>query len=268
MQEKPNKDRRVAGKVCIVTGAAQGIGEAIGRGLVAEGALVTFADVNLDGAERIASELRKAGGSALAHRVDVTERDQVQALVQKTVSEFGSLDVMFNNAGLNRPQKFIETSDETYELVMKVNAFGVFLGIQEAAKQMIRQGSGGKIINTASVAGRQGFENMAPYCASKFAVIAFTQSAARELARHKITVNAFSPGVVDTPLWETLDRQLMEIGASSKPGEAMATFSTSILIGRPATPADIVPTAMFLASSDSDYVTGQVMAIDGGQILI
>jgi meso-butanediol dehydrogenase/(S,S)-butanediol dehydrogenase/diacetyl reductase len=260
--------RRVAGRICIVTGAAQGIGEAIGRALADEGASVTFADLNIDRAEEVAASVRKTGRKAIAVQVDVSKREQVNSLVQRTVQEFGKLDVMFNNAGVNRPQDFLDTSEDAWHFIMGVNALGVLIGTQEAAKQMIGQRTGGKIINTASVAARQGFEYQACYCASKFAVIALTQTAARHLAKHKITVNGFSPGVVDTPLWEKLDEDLMELKISSKKGEAMKNFSSNILIGRPATPQDIVPTALFLASSDSDYVTGQIMAIDGGQILV
>jgi meso-butanediol dehydrogenase / (S,S)-butanediol dehydrogenase / diacetyl reductase len=259
---------RVSGKTCIVTGAAQGIGAAIGRGLAREGANVTFADVNQNLAESVAADVRTSDDKAIACQVDVTKRDQVQALIQRTVDEFGRLDVMFNNAGVNKPQNFLETTEENWDFIMKVNGLGVLIGIQEAAKQMIKQGSGGKIVNTASVAGRQGFDNVAPYCASKFAVISLTQSAARALAKDHITVNGFSPGVVATPLWEQLDKRLMELGVSSRPGEAIANFSSTILLGRPARPEDIVPTAIFLASPDSDYVTGQIMAIDGGQILV
>ncbi|MGA7817533.1 SDR family oxidoreductase, partial [Caballeronia sp.] len=130
------------------------------------------------------------------------------------------------------------------------------------------QGGGGKIINTASIAARQGYPDFTPYCASKFAVVAIIQAAARALAKHKITVNGFSPGVVSTPLWDTLDKDLMEMGASSKPGEAIDTFSKDILLGRIAVPDDLGGTGAFLASSDSDYMTGQIVAIDGGMVLI
>jgi meso-butanediol dehydrogenase/(S,S)-butanediol dehydrogenase/diacetyl reductase len=260
--------RRVADKVCIVTGAAQGIGEAIGRGLVKEGACVTFADLNVEKAEAVAADIRKGGGRAIAFKVDVSKRDQMKSLIQRTVDEFGQLNVMFNNAGVNKPQNFLETTEDNWDFIMRINGLGVLIGIQEAAKQMISQRRGGKIVNTASVVGRQGFANVAPYCASKSAVISLTQSAARDLAKNHITVNGFSPGVVATPLWDQLDKQLMELGESSKPGEAIQNFSANILMGRPATPQDIVPTALFLASADSDYVTGQIMAIDGGQILV
>ncbi len=151
---------------------------------------------------------------------------------------------------------------------MDVNALGVLLGIQEAAKQMIKQGTPGKIINTSSIAGRQGFPSFAPYSASKFAVISLTQAAARAFAANNITSNAFAPGVVDTPLWEKLDLDLMEIGDSDRPGQAMEEFSAGILKGRPATGDEIAGTALYLASSDSDYLTGQVIMIDGGMVLI
>jgi meso-butanediol dehydrogenase/(S,S)-butanediol dehydrogenase/diacetyl reductase len=133
---------------------------------------------------------------------------------------------------------------------------------------MIAQGKGGKIINTASIAGRQGFDNIAPYCASKFAVISLTQSGARALAKHNITVNGFAPGVVNTPLWEQLDKDLMAIGASERPGQAIAEFSAGILRGRAATPEDIAGSALFLASPESDYMTGQIIMIDGGMVLV
>jgi meso-butanediol dehydrogenase/(S,S)-butanediol dehydrogenase/diacetyl reductase len=126
----------------------------------------------------------------------------------------------------------------------------------------------GKIVNTSSIAGRQGFPSFAPYCASKFAVNALTQAAARGLAEHNITCNAFAPGVVDTPLWTQLDADLMEIGDSEEPGQAMADFASGILRGRVASGEDILGTALYLASADSDYLTGQVIMIDGGMVLV
>ena len=161
--------------------------------------------------------------------------------------------------------KFLEITEENFELIMKVNALGVLIGTQEAAKQFIRQGSSGKVVNTASIAGRTGFASFAPYSASKASVISITQAGARALAEHNITVNAFSPGVVATPLWTKLDKDLEAIGEGDSGFDSM---SSGILLGRPAQPEDIFPTALFLASSDSDYITGQTMAIDGGMILV
>lgn len=259
---------RVEGKAVIITGAGRGIGKAIGLRLAKEGASVVFSDINAAAAEEAAAECRAQGGTAISAQVDVSQRDQVKAVIDKTVAEFGKLDVMFNNAGVNRPQDFLETTEDNWNWIMTINGLGVLIGIQEAAKQMIKQGGGGKIVNTASIAGRQGFDNVAPYCASKFAVISLTQSGARDLAKHGITVNGFSPGVVATPMWKQVDEDLMGLGVSSKPGEAMENFSADILLGRPGQPEEIAGTALFLASSDSDYITGQIMAIDGGMILV
>jgi meso-butanediol dehydrogenase/(S,S)-butanediol dehydrogenase/diacetyl reductase len=258
---------KLEGKVCIVTGSARGIGKGIALRLATEGTSVVFADLNGAQAEEAADEARQAGAQALAVQTDVTQREQVKSLIGRTVTEFGKLDIMFNNAGINKPQRFLETTEENWDRILRVNGLAVLIGIQEAAKQMIAQGGGGKIINTASIAGRQGYPNIAPYCASKAAVIMLTQAAAKALAPHHITVNGFSPGVVDTPLWAQLDQDHMAIGDSSEPGEAMRNFAASILLGRVSTPDDITGLALFLASAESDYITGQVITVDGGMMM-
>ena len=262
----------MSGRSTIVTGAARGIGRAIGEALLDEGGDVCFADLDGEGAAEVAAanEKRAAdnGARVLAATVDVTEREQVQAMIARAVEAFGKLDVKFNNAGVNRPMNFLDVTEENWDFIMRVNGLGVLIGMQEAARQMIAQGTGGKIINTASVAGRSGYDNVAPYCASKFAVVSLTQSAARDLARHDISVTGFAPGVVDTEMWEAVDRDLMAIGASERPGQAMEEFSASILRGRVATPADITGTTTFLASPASDYMTGQIVMIDGGMVLV
>ena len=256
---------RMTGRTVIITGGASGIGKGISEGLAAEGANVVIADLNLDSAQQTADGITAAGGKAIAAQVDVTKRASVAAGIELAVKTFGKLDCYFNNAGFNKPMKFLDVTEDNFNAIMSVNALAVFVGTQEAAKQYIRQGTGGKVVNTASIAGRQGFSSFAPYSASKAAVISITQAAARALAEHKITVNAFSPGVVDTPLWVKLDKDLEEIGEGDSGFDSMAA---GILIGRAAKPEDILPTALFLASSDSDYVTGQTMAIDGGMILV
>ena len=255
------------GKVAVVTGAAQGIGKAIGLRLTEEGTHVVFADLDGKKAEEAAIEAERRGGKAIGVSVDVSERDQVKEMVNATVAEFGRVDILFNNAGVNHQQRFLEVTEDNWNRIMKINALGVLICMQEVAKQMIKQGGGGKIINTASLAGRQGYPDIAPYCASKFAVIALTQAAARALAQHRITVNGFSPGVVNTPLWEQLDRECIEMGITKEPGEAMEAFAASALAGRVSTPDDIVGLAVFLASSESDYIVGQVIGIDGGMYL-
>jgi meso-butanediol dehydrogenase/(S,S)-butanediol dehydrogenase/diacetyl reductase len=262
----------MTGRSTIVTGAAQGIGRAIGEALLDEGGDVCFADLNGEKASEVAAanEKRAAdnGARVMAAPVDVTQRDQVQAMIAKTVEAFGKLDVKFNNAGVNKPMNFLDVTEENWDFIMGINGLGVLIGMQEAAKQMIAQGTGGKIINTASIASRSGYDNVVPYCASKFAVVSLTQSGARDLAKHDITVTGFAPGVVHTEMWETLDEDLMDIGASDRPGQAMEEFSAGILRGRVATPADITGTTTFLASPASDYMTGQIVMIDGGMELV
>jgi meso-butanediol dehydrogenase/(S,S)-butanediol dehydrogenase/diacetyl reductase len=253
---------RVQDTVVVVTGAARGIGAGIARGLAAEGAKVVVADLDAERAQATADAI-----GALAVGVDVADRGSVQRLIRRTVDEFGELNVIFNNAGVSRPERFLDITEESFERIMRVNALGVLIAMQEAARQFIAQGRGGKIVNTASIAARQGFPDFAHYCASKAGVVSFTQAAAREWAEHDITVNAFAPGVVDTPLWDDLDAVLAERDHKAR-GEPIAEFSAGILRGRPATPEDIVPTAVFLASRDSDYMTGQVMMIDGGMVLV
>jgi meso-butanediol dehydrogenase/(S,S)-butanediol dehydrogenase/diacetyl reductase len=255
------------GKTCIVTGSGRGIGQAIGLALAREGANVVFADIVEKEARGSAEQATKAGTKALGVAVDVGDRKQVQGMVERTVAEFGRLDIIFNNAGINKIQPFMETTEENWNRILRVNSLGVLICMQEAAKQMIKQNGGGKIINTASIAGRQGYPNIAPYCASKFAVVSLTQSAARELAKHKITVNGFAPGVVDTPLWEQIDREHIEIGETKEKGEAMRNFAAGILLGRVSTPADITGLALFLASPASDYITGQTIVVDGGMLI-
>lgn len=263
---------RVSGRSCIVTGAARGIGRAIAEALLDEGADVCFADINAEQVSKVAevnaARAATGGGRVCWAGVDITDRMSVRAMIDTAVNAFGKLDVAFNNAGVNRPMKFLDVTEDNWNFIMGVNGLGCLIGMQEAARQMIRQGHGGKIINTASIASRQGFDNVAPYCASKWAVVSLTQSGARDLAKHGITVTGFAPGVVATEMWDQVDKDLMEIGAAEKPGQAMAEFSSEILKGRVATPDDITGTTTFLAARDSDYITGQIVMVDGGMVLV
>jgi meso-butanediol dehydrogenase/(S,S)-butanediol dehydrogenase/diacetyl reductase len=256
---------RLNDRVILVTGGASGIGAALCRGFATEGAHVVIADLNASAATELAGEIVQAGGSAMGVAMDVTNREQVAAGIAEAVNAFGKLDAYFNNAGMNSPMKLLDVSEDNFNLIMKVNVLGVLIGMQEAAKQFIAQGSGGKIINTASIAGRTGFPSFAPYSAAKSAVISLTQSGARAWAGHNITVNGFAPGVVDTPLWVKLDEELEEIGEADG---KMDKLSSQIILGRPALPEDIVPTGVFLAAEDSDYITGQIIPIEGGMILV
>ena len=258
---------RLHNRVIMITGGAQGLGEGIAGRLAAEGGTIVIADMNGDGANAVADRLKGEGHRALGVKVDVAERAQMRMAIAKTVDTFGKLDVMFNNAGFNKPMPFMEVDEANFNSIMRVNALGVMIGIQEAARQMIAQGSGGKIINTASIAGRQGYAEFAPYCASKASVISLTQAGAREFAKNRITVNAFAPGVVVTPLWDGLEQDMIDKGVINKKGEFIESFSSSILLGFPSKPDDLAGVAAFLASSDSDYITGQVIMSDGGMVL-
>src|SRR5262249_18292098 len=184
------------------------------------------------------------------------------------VVAFGRLDVIFNNAGINRPRGFMDVDEANFTEIVRVNAWGVIVCTQEAARQMIAQGRGGKIINTGSIASRQGYWDFVPYCVAKFGTLAITQATARGLAEHGITVNGFAAGVVDTPMWVGLNEDIRAIHGQSAETNPMEDFATGTLIGRPATPSELAPFLVYLASPESDYMTGQMYMVDGGQILV
>jgi meso-butanediol dehydrogenase / (S,S)-butanediol dehydrogenase / diacetyl reductase len=259
---------RVQDRVVIVTGGAGGIGAATCQAVAAEGAKVVVADLDASAAQAVADAIVASGGTAVSVGVDVTDRVQVQAMIQKAVDNYGALNVIFNNAGMNRPRNFMDIDEENFESIVRVNAWGVIVCTQEAAKQMISQGSGGKIINTASIAGRQGFWDFVPYCVAKFGVVAITQATARGLIEHGITVNAFAPGVVDTPMWVGLNADIREIHAQPAESDPMREFATGTLMGRPAAPGELTPFLVYLAAPESDYMTGQTYMVDGGQVLV
>ena len=259
---------RLSDRIIIVTGGASGLGEGIVRRAAAEGGNLVIADLNGGKAEALAASLRAEGQEAMGVAVDVAERAQVRAMVAAVTERFGGIDVLFNNAGFNKPVSFMEVDEANFTSIMRVNALEVMIGMQEVGRHMKERGRGGKIINTASIAGRQGYPEFAPYCASKAAVISLTQAAAREFAPHKITVNGIAPGVVVTPLWEGLERDMIEKGVIKEMGEFINSFSAGILVGRPATPQDLAGLCTFMASVDSDYMTGQIIMCDGGMVLV
>lgn len=259
---------RVQGSVVIVTGGAGGIGAAACRAIAAEGGKVLVADLDAVAAQGVAEAIVESGGTAASVGVDVTDRAQVRAMIQEAVDTFGALNVIFNNAGMNRPRDFMDVDEENFESIVRVNTWGVIVCTQEAAKQMIAQGSGGKIINTGSIASRQGFWDFVPYCVAKFGTLAITQATARGLIEHGITVNAFAPGVVDTPMWTGLNEDLRAIHEQTAEADPMREFATGTLMGRPAAPAELAPFLVYLASSESDYMTGQMYMVDGGQVLV
>jgi meso-butanediol dehydrogenase / (S,S)-butanediol dehydrogenase / diacetyl reductase len=259
---------RVEGRVVIVTGGAGGIGAAACRAIAAEGGKVVVADLDPERAKGVAERIRADGGKAVATGVDVTDRDEVRAMIRAAVDEFGELNVIFNNAGMNRPRDFMEVDADNFDQIVRVNTWGVIVCTQEAAKQMIAQGKGGKIVNTGSIASRQGYWDFVPYCVAKFGILAVTQATARGLVEHGITVNAFAPGVVDTPMWIGLNEDLRAMHDQTDEVDPMREFATGTLVGRPATPEELVPFLVYLASPESDYMTGQMYMVDGGQVLV
>ncbi|HEX3225759.1 MAG TPA: SDR family NAD(P)-dependent oxidoreductase [Gaiellaceae bacterium] len=259
---------RVAGRVVIVTGGAGGIGAAACRALAREGGKVVVGDLDADRAQAVADAVISDGGEATSVGVDVTDRASVRRMIETAVDLFGELNVIFNNAGMNRPRGFMEVDEDNFEQILRVNTWGVIVCTQEAAKQMIAQGSGGKIINTGSIASRQGFWDFVPYCVAKFGVLAVTQATARGLVEHGITVNAFAPGVVDTPMWVGLNEDIRAIHDQPDDADPMREFATGTLVGRPAAPEELAPFLVYLASPESDYMTGQMYMVDGGQVLV
>jgi meso-butanediol dehydrogenase/(S,S)-butanediol dehydrogenase/diacetyl reductase len=258
---------KLDGKSVVVTGAARGIGRGVALRLGAEGANVTVADLNGVGAEETATAIADAGGKAIGIGCDVGDRASVKMALDAATSEFGRLDVLFNNAGISKTQHFMEVTEGDWDRIMRVNGLGVLYGIQEATKIFRAQGGGGKIVNTASIAGKEGFPLFPAYCASKAAVVSMTQSAARDLAGDHVTVNAFCPGVVTTELWDQLDQESRDVGETETEGQLLQEFSEGILVGRPSTPEDIAGLCVFLASEDSDYITGQAINVDGGMLV-
>jgi meso-butanediol dehydrogenase/(S,S)-butanediol dehydrogenase/diacetyl reductase len=259
---------RVEGRVVIVTGGAGGIGAAACRAIAAEGGKIVVADLDADAARAVADAVVADGGIAESVGVDVTDRSQVRAMIDKAVESFGQLNVIFNNAGINQPRDFMEIDEENFDRIVRVNTWGVIVCTQEAARQMIAQGTGGKIVNTGSIASRQGFWDFVPYCVAKFGTLAVTQATARGLIQHGITVNAFAPGVVDTPMWVGLNEDIRAIHGQPAETDPMREFATGTLIGRPASPAELTPFLVYLASPESDYMTGQMYMVDGGQVLV
>ncbi|MGO1851502.1 SDR family NAD(P)-dependent oxidoreductase [Microbacterium sp.] len=262
----PQHSDRLAGRTAVITGAGGGLGAAFARHLAAAGADVLVADIDIVGAEHVAEAIRSAGGSAAAARVDVTEPDSITAMFDAAFDAFDGVDVLFNNAGVSLRQPFLTTTEAQWRFVHDVNTKGVLLCTQEAARRFIPRG-GGKVVNTCSTSSRQASAHFAAYAASKAAVLSLTHSGARALAPHGITVNAIGPGIIDTGLWSTMDRDDRGDVVSDALRTDLADYASGILLGRVGRPDDVAPTAVFLASGDADYITGQLIMVDGGIIV-
>jgi meso-butanediol dehydrogenase/(S,S)-butanediol dehydrogenase/diacetyl reductase len=250
-------------RVAVVTGAGGAIGTAICRRLAADGLAVVAADVDGAAAQATATAVDDAGGDATAVPCDVRVRDDIRAAVELAVAQFGRLDVMCNNAGISLFKPLLEVTEDDWHRINDVNALGVLLGTQEAARRMIEQGDGGRIVNTSSVAGKTGWPLVAAYSASKFAVVALTQSSARALGVHGILVNAVCPGVVDSSMMRQVDEQSVALGAPTST-ESVEAHSILRRVGEPEEVAALVA---FLAGDDSRLITGQSIQVDGGIVL-
>ncbi|WDZ75708.1 L-iditol 2-dehydrogenase [Ensifer adhaerens] len=252
--------KRLEGKSALITGSARGIGRAFAEAYIREGATVAIADINVESARQTASEI---GAGAYAVEMDVTQQGSIDEAIAAVVRQAGGLDILVNNAALFDLAPIVEISRQSYDRLFAINVSGTLFTMQAAARQMIDQGRGGKIINMASQAGRRGEALVAVYCATKAAVISLTQSAGLGLIKHGINVNAIAPGVVDGEHWDGVDALFAKY--ENRPlGEKKRLVGAEVPFGRMGTAEDLTGMAIFLASAESDYVVSQTYNVDGG----
>lgn len=256
---------RLAGKVAVVTGGGSGIGAALCRTFAAEGAAVAVTDIDRAAAEAVAAGVRAADGAAEAWAFDVADGTGVERAADEIEARLGPIAIWVNNAGVSFIVPFLECTRATWELTQRVNLTGAFVGCQAAVRRMLPRGQG-SIINMSSQSGRQGNSHYAAYCASKFGIIGLTQSLAIEFAGQGIRVNALCPGVVFTPLW---DGMMADYAAKRKmaPEAVRPYLESKIPMGRLCTPEDVARAAVFLASDESAYITGQALNVNGGGVM-
>lgn len=263
--------KKLEGQVALITGGGRGIGAAIALRYAREGAKVVVVDLNEANARNIAEQARALGNDADAFVVDIREPVQSAAMIERVVKRFGRLDLLVNNAGVIRVRSLLNTTPEDWDFIQSVNTRGLFFALQAGAKQMLQQAPiadgrpRGKIINMASIAGRGGRAMLGAYAASNCAVISITQTAAQEFAPH-VTVNSICPGPVDTDMWKQIDQEWS--AQENRPlGSVWQERIRNIPMKRGETPDDLTGMALFLASADSDYVTGQSYNVDGGIVM-
>jgi NAD(P)-dependent dehydrogenase (short-subunit alcohol dehydrogenase family) len=252
---------RLKGKSAVITGAARGIGAAFAGAYAREGATVAIADIDMARAEQTA---RAIGPSAFAIRLDVADQASIDSAIAEVEKRCGGIDILINNAALFDMAPIVEITRASYDRLFSINVAGALFTLQAVARSMIRNQRKGKIINMASQAGRRGEALVAVYCASKAAIISFTQSAGLDLIKHGINVNAIAPGVVDGEHWEGVDA-LFARYENLAIGEKKKQVAASVPYGRMGTAEDLVGMAVFLASEESNYIVAQTYNVDGGQ---
>ncbi|KAE8130066.1 MULTISPECIES: acetoin reductase [Bifidobacterium] len=253
-------------RVAVITGSGRGIGKGIAERLAKDGYAVVIADLDPGTSEATAQELVSKGFKAVSVAGDVSKKADHEKFVQKAVDEFGRLDTYINNAGIAQIKLLQDETPEDIEKIFSINVYGDLYGIQAAAEQFRKQDDGEhirKIINASSIAGHIAFDLLGAYSATKFAVRGLTQAAAKELGRDHITVNAYCPGIVGTAMWDLIDDKMVELNGGEK-GQYLKQYAQSITLGRVETPEDVANYVSYLASTGSDYMTGQAVQIDGG----
>lgn len=253
--------KRLDGKSALITGAARGIGLAFAQAYLREGARVALADIDI---ARARAEAARLGDAAFAVEMDVTRQDSITAAVEATVAQFGQIDILINNAAIFTAAPIAEITRADYERCFDINVAGTLFTMQAVARHMIERAQGGKIINMASQAGRRGEPLVAVYCASKAAIISLTQSAGLDLIKHGINVNAISPGVVDGEHWDGVDAFFAKF-ENKAPGQKKREVAAGVPFGRMGRAEDLTGIAIFLASSEADYIVAQTYNVDGGQ---
>jgi 3-oxoacyl-[acyl-carrier protein] reductase len=248
---KLEKKLKLTGKVAIVTGAAQGIGRSIAMLLARNGADIVVSDINLEKAEETAKEIESIGSKAMAVKVNVANLKDVEQMVEAILEKFGKIDILVNNAGIARDKLILRMTEEDWDAVLDVNLKGTFNCTKVVVRHMAKQRSG-KIVSIASVVGEMGNAGQANYSASKAGVIGLTKTIAREFAQRGINVNAVAPGYIETPMTEILPEKVKEELKSLIPMERLGK------------PEDVAEAVLFLVFEESNYITGQVLNVNGG----